>query len=395
MNGTYVVRDEGDTLLDFEMPSKYYFYQWLVPLLIFLSWLYRLPSLLWKFVIHLNGFDLSFVTKKVIKEMYKNEYKESSNWLKTQQAIDSINENLRSIFLKQKSYLNKKFNIRQKIYGENEKDREIDMAKMRKKFPNLKRKSTFPLLAPYLIIKLIYLSNILFNFWFLSIMLGFNYFTYGIVFLERMSSNNYKFLNEFFPKRVLCTTQIQSFQKENQATFVCSLSINLLNEIFFIVYWFWLVILSLLTISSILHWLLLVIRPYRRNLVLNCLQLNPKKNLNRSYTAAYYFSEDVTHDLADSFLIEKTGLSLIENFELFFNDVCSIDVIFVIKMIALNSNSMAMRDFLNNLWDHYLDLEDLKLRGVKHRPSLPVKRPLLSPQIEDYQRPSNMNSAEA
>lgn len=395
MNGTYAVKDEIDTLLDFEMPTRYYFYQWIVPLLIFLSSIYRLPCLAWKFVLYLNGFDLSYVTKKIIKEMYKNEYKESSNWLKTQHAIDNINEHLRSTFLKQKSYLDKKFNLSHKIFDGNENETEIDLAKIRKKYPNLKRKPTFPLLVPYLFIKLLYLANIFFNFWILSIMLGFNYFTYGIVFLNRIYNNSYKFLNEFFPKRVLCTTQIHSFQKENHVTFVCSLSINLLNEIFFITYWFWLIILTILTILSILYWLLLLIRPYRRRLVLNSLQLNPKKDLNRSYTAAYYFSEDVTNDLADCFLMEKTGLSLMQNFKLFFNDVCSIDVIFVIKMIALNSNSLAMRDFLNNLWDNYLDLEDLKLRGVKHRPSVSIKRPLLISQIEEYQHQIKKNEAEA
>lgn len=395
MNGTYAVRDEIDTLLDFEMPKRYYFYQWIVPLLILLSSLYRLPCLVWKFVLYLNGFDLSFVTKKIIKEMYKNEYKESSNWLKTQHAIDTINEHLRSTFLKQKSYLNKKFNLSQRNFEGSEHEAEIDLARIRKKYPNLKRKSTFPLLVPYLLIKLLYLANIFFNFWVLTVMLGFNYFTYGKVFINRIFNNSYKFLNEFFPKRVLCTTQIHSFQKENHVTFVCSLSINLLNEIFFIAYWFWLIVLTILTILSILYWLLLLIRPYRRRIVLNSLQLNPKKDLSRSYTAAYYFSEDVTHDLADCFLMEKTGLPLMQNFELFFSDVCSIDVIFVIKMISLNSNSLAMRDFLNNLWDNYLDLDDLKLRGVKHRPCVSIKRPLLTSQIEEYQHQIKKNEAEA
>ncbi len=63
-----------------------------------------------------------------------------------------------------------------------------------------------------------------------------------------------------------------------------------------------------------------------------------------------------------------------ENFELFFVDVCSIDVIFAVRLIAFNSNPLAMRDIFNNLWEQYLDLEDMRVNEVKRRPHLAVKR---------------------
>ncbi len=34
-----------------------------------------------------------------------------------------------------------------------------------------------------------------------------------------------------------------------------------------------------------------------------------------------------------------------------------------------------MRDILNNLWDQYLDIENIKFKDVKQRPIPAIKRP--------------------
>ncbi len=130
-----------------------------------------------------------------------------------------------------------------------------------------------------------------------------------------------------------------------------------------------------LTVISFFYWLLLLAKPYRRRLVLNALQIN-ETDIKTSYIAAYYLksSQVKTFDTADSFLLQNTGLTLMENFELFFVDVCSIDVIFAVRLIAFNSNPLAMRDIFNNLWEQYLDLEDMRVNEVKRRPHLAVKR---------------------
>ena len=130
-----------------------------------------------------------------------------------------------------------------------------------------------------------------------------------------------------------------------------------------------------MTILSTFHWLLMIIKPYRRRIVLNALQIN-QSDIRSSYIAAYYLHEgtEVTYDLVDSFLLNKTGLTLMDNFELFFDHVCSIDVIFAARMIAINTNQLALRDIFNSLWDKYLDLEELRSE-VSGRPMFAIKRP--------------------
>lgn len=138
--------------------------------------------------------------------------------------------------------------------------------------------------------------------------------------------------------------------------------------------------MAFLTIASIFYWMLLIITPYRRHLVLHALQLAPNQNIKESYTSAFYFGEDGSYEQVNSFLIDKTGMSLMENFEKFFEHVCSIDVVFIVKLISLNSNSMAFRDILNHLWDTYLNLDELKMKDVTHRPAMmPLRRQPILP----------------
>ena len=128
-----------------------------------------------------------------------------------------------------------------------------------------------------------------------------------------------------------------------------------------------------MTLLSIFYWLLMLVKPYRKNIVLNALQIKPS-DLQQSYTSAYYL-DDASVTTADSFLLEQTGITLMENFELFFDHVCSVDLIFATRLIAINSHKLAMRDILNNLWDQYLDIESIKFKDVKQRPIQAIKRP--------------------
>ena len=117
---------------------------------------------------------------------------------------------------------------------------------------------------------------------------------------------------------------------------------------------YWLVIIGVATTLSIFYWFLLIFKSYRRRLVLHALQLAPDQNIQTSYTAALYFGDEANFETADAFLKEKTGMTIMENFDLFFTDVCSLDVVFVLKLISFNSSSLAFRDILNHLWEVYL-----------------------------------------
>jgi hypothetical protein len=245
LNGTFYVKEINGTLLDFEYERHLNYYQWMVFIIIFKIMLFRLPSVIWSFFISLNGFDLSHVTKIVMNKVYLDEYLESKNWAKTKFTIEAIGDHLRMSFLKQKFQANNKklFNIfKEKRSIVHAKKDEIKDPKAlilhRLNSPNLKTKSSFPLFQPFLLVKLVYLANLGFNFIFLTKIFGFDYFTYGPNFVYLLATGKYQFMNEYFPKRGVCYTKIVSKDHENVITSICSLPINLINEYFYAAYWY-------------------------------------------------------------------------------------------------------------------------------------------------------------
>lgn len=378
INGTYHFEFKNTTASTLEIdPDRYKqirYYQWIIFIILFEIALFTLPSLIWNFFMHLNGFDMIHVTNNVIKNIYLNEYSSNANWSSTLKTIDGVTDHIQLSFLSQKkSSFHKKLNITKMRKSEKKSD---EKAYLRQRYPNLKTKPAFPLYLPYLLTKLIYLGQVIGHFFMLGHIFDIDYFRFGPNVFQSIMNNKFKFLNEFFPKRALCDVQYFTKWKANQYTILCSLPLNLFNEIFYFGFWYWLLFIGLMTLCSIIYWLIILFKPYRRHVVLKALQIS-KADIKSSFIAAYYLNEsnNCTFDSADAFLLDKTGLNLMDNFELFFNHVCSIDVIFAVKMISINTNQLAMRDILNNLWDQYLDLEELKTGNVKQRPHLTIRRP--------------------
>ena len=150
------------------------YYQWMVFVLMMQCFLFRLPSSLWNYLLYLSGFDMVYVNKNIMEQIYLDEYAERSNWSNTQRKIEGISDHIRMTFLKQKNAITDKFKI--KIKDEN-KPNPKEKADIRKQFPNLKTKRTFPLFMPYVLVKLAYMLVIVANFELLSWRFGFNFYT--------------------------------------------------------------------------------------------------------------------------------------------------------------------------------------------------------------------------
>ena len=231
-------------MIDFISKRHLNYYQWIVFILIFQVFLFRLPSNIWSIFIGLNGFDLSYVSKIIMHKIYQEEYLGKENWMKTKGAVEAIGEHLRLSFLKQKFQPQKRFGSFKLSFisseGKQEKKSKMsleDKARFRQNYPNLKTKSSFPLFVPYILIKLIHIANVAFNFLFLSAVFGFDYSTYGINFIYLLISGRYQFINKYFPKRTACFPKVLSKQADNQNIIICSLPINLTNEYFYAAYW--------------------------------------------------------------------------------------------------------------------------------------------------------------
>ncbi len=160
--------------------------------------------------------------------------------MSTQRAIDGVADHVRMSFLaEKKSSLHKKlkFTFSKSVEDSSELP---EKAQLRRKFPNLKTKPAFPIFFPYLLIKLVYIANIVVHYYLLSFIFDIDYFKFGIETSVNLMQNNFNFLNHYFPKRSFCDVQFFTKFVFNQYTVLCSLPLNLFNEIFYFGFWFWL-----------------------------------------------------------------------------------------------------------------------------------------------------------
>ncbi len=150
-------------------------------------------------------------------------------------------------------------NINNNNNNNNNRKQSIEKASLRRKFPNLKTKPAFPLFVPYILIKLVYVANVVFHFYLLSEIFSIDYFRFGINLLKNLVQNKFGLINEYFPKRTLCDLELFAKLSVSDYTIHCSLPINLFNEIFYFGFWYWLIFVCFITLTSIFYWLLMFV----------------------------------------------------------------------------------------------------------------------------------------
>jgi innexin len=355
------------------------YYQWIVVLLITQCFLFVLPSTIWSFIYRINGFDLTYITRNVIQKAYLAYCSNENNWSKMQKTLQNVTDQLR-ISLLDSSRKKKQSNGR---------------------FSSLRSNSTFPLYIPYLLIKLAYVCITVFQFFLLSWVFGFNYFEFGFEEAHRiLSGHGYNFENIYFPKRALCDIiNHPAVMKDlNNHTVTCALPMNLFHEIFFSMLWIWLIFLFFITLASLIYWSAFLVRPFRKRHVQSLMSFQFHENDKPSTDfAPLYLGESGlrVHDEAN-FLLSSKGLKLDEQFELFFADVCSLDLILTVKLLAMNSNVMVAKDILTTLWYEYLGINTVqKLADKTHerrplpdfyRQNISIRK--LNELNDDYKNPS-------
>ena len=108
----------------------------------------------------------------------------------------------------------------------------------------------------YLLIKVLYLVNVIVQFFLLDILLGHDYHLYGIYALKHFLFGAKMVQAHHFPRETLCDYKIRQMGNVNTYTVQCVLPINLFNEKVFALLWFWLVFVACMTAFSFISWLL-------------------------------------------------------------------------------------------------------------------------------------------
>ena len=114
----------------------------------------------------------------------------------------------------------------------------------------------------------------------------------------------------------------------HQHSVQCALPINLLNEKFFIVLWFWLLFLTCVTIFNFITWIKTMFPQYRRTSIGKYLRSQVKLGDSEKEVAAF-----------NKFVLEY----------------CHLDGAFIFQILRRNSNFIAASDIISSLWFRFCE----------------------------------------
>ncbi|XP_029649740.1 innexin unc-9 isoform X3 [Octopus sinensis] len=279
------------------------YYQWVPLILLFQALLFKAPNLLWRILHGTSGVNLD----KLCELAEKTQYGSPDDRKKTIEHI---------------AYFMDRWLDSNRIYHCN------FVVKTRQKFAKIcccfcgKREGTY-LSGLYLTIKVLYLVNIIGQFFMLNSFLSTDFGIYGFQVMQHF--NEYGAFKEspLFPRVTLCDFSIRQMTNLQRFTVQCVLPINLFNEKIFIFLWFWFVFVAVLASANMISWLYYMI--YRRN---NAAYV--KKYLKLSATPLINNDKKQYRNFADNYLRN--------------------DGVFVLRVIGKNSTDLVLTDLVKQLW---------------------------------------------
>ena len=113
---------------------------------------------------------------------------------------------------------------------------------------------SYYLVTTYLLIKLLYITNVLGQIYFMNLFLNTEYHWYGVEVLASLGKGDSWSTSERFPRVTLCDFKIRVPGNVQPYTVQCALPVNLLNEMIYTFLWFWFVFVTLCTSVSFAMW---------------------------------------------------------------------------------------------------------------------------------------------
>ncbi|XP_052214606.1 innexin unc-9-like [Dreissena polymorpha] len=288
------------------------YYQWVPLILLLQAFMFKFPNVIWRLMHHYAGISLDGVVD-LSQSTQCSSPKDCDN------AIDRL------------AYLINKWLETQRNYKNNVYTRTRDRITGTFGCFCSKRGGTF-LPGLFLLSKFLYVANAIGQFYLLNAFLAVSYNWYGFEVLEKLRSNTPWTNSPRFPLVTFCDFEIRHLQNIKRHTYQCVLPINLFNEKFFILLWFWFVVVAVLACCNFGQFLFTV---------------NFKSNRQR-FVKKYL---DIGKNLYDE-QFDKTVRTK------FIDDYLREDGVFVLRMIASNSTDIVTTDLVKKLWDMFTSNKD-------------------------------------
>lgn len=294
------------------------YYQWVPFILLFQAACFMIPNIIWHTFSRSAGVDVTSLGKNA----------QALDNFDVDKREKTINQIARHIHIS----LSMKYEYIPMFKQINLKDR----------LPFGRRHGNY-LYLTYLLVKFIYLLNISGQLLLLNSFFGFQYHSYGLDFLRKfIIGEDYSRIDLAFPRITFCDFKIRNLGDNiHQHSVQCALPINLFNEKFFILLWFWLIALAILTLCNLLSWLKLLAPGYRKKLLAKYLKSHKKLG---------------------------SGEKESEMFDAFVNEYFHLDGAFIVAIIRRNSNYLTTSEIVCALWSKF----GREYTRVQHDPPRPI-----------------------
>lgn len=188
-----------------------------------------------------------------------------------------------------------------------------------------KREGTY-LTALFLFIKLLYVVNVIGQFFLLNEFMSTSYNNYGFEIIDHLSTKGEWRESPRFPRVTLCDFEIRQLQNVLRYTVQCVLPINLFNEKIFIFMWFWLFLVAALSVYNLIHGMFLHIFKSNRARYI-------KKYLKINNDIQSGFDKKLCQKFANIYLRD--------------------DGVFVLRQIAKNSTDLVVTDVIHVMFEEF------------------------------------------
>ena len=183
----------------------------------------------------------------------------------------------------------------------------------------------------YLLVKLVMLGNVLGQLFLLNKFLGFEYNMYGIYVVQSMWRGEDWSESPRFPRVTLCDFDIRRLGNVHRYTVQCVLTINLFNEMIYLIIWFWLVFVAALSVVGIL-------------LLISRMLYTPDRTV---YIEKHLVMDGVYNPESqrDKVLLKK-----------FVNEYLRLDGVLMLRLVGHNTNKVVVNEFICALFKMFKGL---------------------------------------
>uniref|UniRef100_A0A7E4UUP9 Innexin n=1 Tax=Panagrellus redivivus TaxID=6233 RepID=A0A7E4UUP9_PANRE len=207
--------------------EQYGYYQWVPLILLFQSMAFAVPGIVWRHRQNDTGINVKAILTSAAQ--VKKKFDKSTRSAQVQKAASHLLEAL-------------------------EMQRELKKSNVGPITQIGKTRGIY-LVILYLFTKLLYVLNVILQFVILNAFLGPQYTFWGVGILQDLINGREWTESGHFPRVTLCDFNVRVLGNIHRWTVQCVLMINMFNEKIFLFFWFWFLLVGVLSVLSLVYWL--------------------------------------------------------------------------------------------------------------------------------------------